>query len=147
MALSCCKRFSALLYCLNCFHSFSAKIKFKKHENVCKNHDYCYIEMPKEYGNVLKYNRGKKSVKAQIVFYADTVPLFEKMDTCYNNPKKSSITKINKHIASGISLFTHYSFDVTKNKLDYCRGGDCIKNFCNDLEEQVIKIINYEKKK
>ena len=25
-------------YCLNCFHSYSAKNKFKKHIRVCKNH-------------------------------------------------------------------------------------------------------------
>ena len=28
-------------YCLNCFHSYSAENKLKKHENVCNNHDYC----------------------------------------------------------------------------------------------------------
>ena len=33
------------IFCLNCFHSFSAKNKLKEHEIVCKNHDYCYIEM------------------------------------------------------------------------------------------------------
>ena len=24
------------------------KISFKKHKNVCKNHDYCYLEMAEE---------------------------------------------------------------------------------------------------
>ena len=35
-------------YCLNCFYSYSTEIKFKRHENVCKNHDYCYMGMPNE---------------------------------------------------------------------------------------------------
>ena len=30
-------------YCLNCLHSFRAESKLKEHENVCKNHDYCYM--------------------------------------------------------------------------------------------------------
>ena len=30
-------------YCLNCLHSFKTENKLKKHENVCKNLDYCYI--------------------------------------------------------------------------------------------------------
>ena len=47
-------------YCLKCFHSYSTKDKLKKHENICKNHDYCYVEMPKEDSKVLKYNHGKK---------------------------------------------------------------------------------------
>ena len=68
------------------------------------------------------------------------------MSTCYNNPEKSSTTKINKHTPSGYSLFTHWSFDKTKNKLDYYRGADCMKKFCKDLREHAPKIINYEKK-
>ena len=27
----------------------------KKHENVCKNHDYSHIEMPKENNKMLEY--------------------------------------------------------------------------------------------
>ena len=39
------------------------------------------------------------------------------MNTCYNNPEKSSTTKINKHKPSGYSLITHCSFDTTKKSL------------------------------
>ena len=42
------------LYCLNCFHSYSTENKLKKHENACKNCDYCYIEMSKEGNKILK---------------------------------------------------------------------------------------------
>ena len=75
--------------------------------------------------------------------------LHDKIGTCHNNPEKSSTTKINKHTASGYSLFTHCSFDVTKNKLNYYRGKDCMKTFCKDLKlkDQAMKIIDYEKKK
>ena len=34
------------IYCLNCLHSFRTKNKLKSHKKVCKNHDYCYAEMP-----------------------------------------------------------------------------------------------------
>ena len=51
------------------------------------------------------------------------------MNTCYNNPEESSTTELNKHTPYGYSLFTHCSFDKTKNKLDYYRGKDCMKNF------------------
>ena len=40
---------------LNCLHSFSTENKLKEHENVCKNHEYFYIEMPQE-KSILKYN-------------------------------------------------------------------------------------------
>ena len=41
-------------YCLNCFCSYNTKNKLKKHKSVCENHDYCYVEMPKEDNKVLK---------------------------------------------------------------------------------------------
>ena len=41
-------------YCVNCFHSYSTKDKLKKHKDICENHDYCYIEIPKEDDKILK---------------------------------------------------------------------------------------------
>ena len=70
----------------------------------------------------------------------------KKMITCYINPKQTSITKINKHTPSGYSLFTHCSFDATKNKLDCYRGKDCMEGFYKDLKEHTTKIINYKKR-
>ena len=66
------------------------------------------------------------------------------MGTCYNNPKKSSTTKINKHTPSGYSLFTYCSFDATKNKFDCHRGKDLMERFCKDLKEHATKIITDE---
>ena len=133
-------------YCLNCFRSYTTENKLKKHKKVCENHDYCYVEMPEEYNKILKYNQGEKSMKVPFVIYADLECLLEKMNTCHNNPEKSSTTKINKHAPSGYSLFTHCPFDTTKNKLDYYRGKKCMKNFCLDLREHATKTVNYEKK-
>ena len=53
--------------------------------------------------------------KLTFIIYADLESLVEKMSTCHNNPRKSSTTKINKHTASGFSLFTYCSFDTTEN--------------------------------
>ena len=50
------------------------------------------------------------------------------------------------HKPSGYSLVTCCSFDKSKNERKYYRGKDCMKMFCKDLNEQAMKIINYEKK-
>ena len=39
-------------YCLNCFHSFRTENKLKKLSNLCKNHGYCYVEIPKSSMNL-----------------------------------------------------------------------------------------------
>ena len=133
-------------YCLDCFHSYRTKNKLEAHKKICENRDYCHVEMPTKDNNTIKYNQGEKSIKLPFVVYADLECLLEKMSTCYNNPEKSSTTKINKHTPSGYSIFTHCSFDKLKNKLNYYRGEDCMKKFCKDLREHATKINNYEKK-
>ena len=69
-------------YCLNCFHSYSTKNRLNKHKDVCENHDYCYIKIPKENLKILKYNHREKYVKVLFI-YADLESLLEKMYTCY----------------------------------------------------------------
>ena len=98
------KRLSALLrgitsnhkkdfHCLICFHSYSTKEKLKKHEKVCNDHDYCYVEMPDEDNKILKYNHGEKSMRVPFIIYADLECLLEKMHSCQNNREKSYTEK------------------------------------------------------
>ena len=133
-------------YCLICSHAYRTKNKLETHKKICENHDHCHVELPNEDNKIIKYNRGEKSIKSPFIIYADLEFLLEKISTCYNNLEESSTTEINKHMSSGYSLFTHCSFDKTKNKLDCYRGEDCMKKFCKDLTEHAAKIINYEKK-
>ena len=74
-------------------------------------------------------------MKVRFIIYADVESLLEKISTCLNYPHESSTTRIEKHTPSGYPLFTHCSFDNTKNRLDYYRGQDYMKYFCNDLKE------------
>ena len=85
-------------------------------------------------------------MKVPFIIYANLESLLAKMNTCHNNPEKSSTTKINKHTPSGYSLFTQCSFDTTINKLDYYRDENCMKKLYLDLREHATKIINYGKK-
>ena len=100
--------------------------------------------MPIKGTYTIKHNHGEKSIKMPFTIYADLECLLEKMSTCQNNPNKSSTTKINKYTPSGYSIFTHCSFNESKNKLNYYRGDDSMKKFCKDLREHSTKIINYE---
>ena len=51
--------------------------------------------MPEEDNKILKYNQGEKSMKVPFIIYDDLESLLAKMNTCHNNPEKSSTTKIN----------------------------------------------------
>ena len=74
------KRLSALLrritsnhygdfHCLNCLHSYRTKGKLKENGKVCKDHDYCYVEMSNENNKMLKHNPGEKSMKAPCILF------------------------------------------------------------------------------
>ena len=71
--------------------------------------------MPEEDDKLLKYKYGKKYMRFSFIFYAlyyallflfihllfiSYKSLIELMNTCHNNPKTSSTTKINKHTPS-----------------------------------------------
>ena len=103
--------------------------------------------MPKDNNKILKHNHIEKSMKIPFIIHADLESLLEKMSACHNNPEESSATKINKHAPSGYSFFTNCSFDLTKCKLHFYRGKDCMERFYKDLKEHKTKIINYEKKR
>ena len=83
-------------YYLNCFHSHTTKKKLKKHQGICKNHDFCNLKMPNENNKILKYNPGEKSLKVPFIIYADLECLLEKINTCENNPEKYYTEKNNQ---------------------------------------------------
>ena len=90
--------------------------------------------------------QGKKSLKVPFIICADLECLLQKINTCQNNHEKSYTEKKTVHKASGYSLITCCSFDKSENERKYYRGKDCMKIFCEDLKDQAMKIINYEKK-
>ena len=64
----------------------------------------------------LKYNPGEKSLKSQIIVYEELECLLEKIDTCQNDPKKSSTEKKAMHTTSGYSWVVCYSFELLLRK-------------------------------
>ena len=47
-------------YRLNCFHSYKTEKKLRKHERLCKNHEFCFRKVTDEDNMILKYIPGKK---------------------------------------------------------------------------------------
>ena len=68
------------------------------------------------------------------------------MNTCHNNPEKSSTTKIISMHHLVIHCLHTVHLIQQKKKLDYYRGKNCMENVCLNLREHATKIINYEKK-
>ena len=91
LALSCGKKFVCIItqniienkgnfYCLNCLHSFRTENKLKCHEKVCKNIYFFGIVVPPENGNILEFNKCRKSDKLVHIFYPALESLIKEID-------------------------------------------------------------------
>ena len=109
-------------------HSYSTDNKFKKHEKLYNEPDYCYSDMPSEYSNTLEYNHREKSLKVSFIIYIDLECLLEIILPCINNPKKSYTERKAKLKPSGWAMTLKCSFDATKNKYDYYKERDVLKS-------------------
>ena len=66
-------------YCLNCFHSYSTEKKLKKHEKVCNDHDYCYVEVKIISKNLIQ--KKKLSIRLLFIQCLQVVRLTNKKET------------------------------------------------------------------
>ena len=128
------------LYCLNCFHSYRTANKFKNQEDICKDHDFCNLKLPTPEERYLLRTPGKNSLIVPVMIYADLECLLIKNKSDVN-PRIEEI-----HIPSGYSIVTCYSFDKSKNKVNYYCGEDCMEPFSKTLGKFFIKLINYKQK-
>ena len=72
--------------------------------------------------------------------------MFTFKNSCSSNPIISYTEKKAIHKPAGYSSVMCCSFDKAKNEQKYHRGKNCVKRFCEDLKEQVKKIINHKMK-
>ena len=127
-------------YCLNCFHSYTAHNKLKKHERVCNNHDYRRVDMPKDHEKI-KYLPRKRSLKVPFVIYADLECLLEKVQYCQNDLENSCTEKEAKHKPSGYHGVQYARLMIQKTDAIFIG-----EKFCKDLKELKTEIINFEEK-
>ena len=61
-------------YCLdlNCFNLEKTENKIRSHDVICKNHDYCWVELSEE-GNILRYIQEEEATKVSFTIYAGRV--------------------------------------------------------------------------
>ena len=103
--------------------------------------------MPTKDKNIVRYNHGEKSLKVPAAIYLDLESLLVKQQSSQNNRQISYTEKIAIHKAWGYSIKLVRTYDSDKNIHDFYRRKDCIKKICQDLKDEAMEIINYEKKK
>ena len=77
--------------------------------------------MPSEDTKILEFNQYQKSDKAPFIIHRDIECISEKNNGYKNNPENSSTTKVCKHIPSGFSMSTIFSFRNIENNHKMCK--------------------------
>ena len=103
--------------------------------------------MPEWTNKIIKHNPGEKSLKAPFTIYIDLECILKKVQSSQNNLEKLYTEKKARHEPSAWSIFIRSSFNKKENKLDYYRGKDFTEKLCKKLKEEVMEIINREKKR
>ena len=130
---------------MNCFHFFRTENELESHKEVWKNKDFCGLVIPSEDTKILDFNQHLLSHKMLYVIYADLKSLVKRIDVYKNNPGKSSTAKIGGHVPWNYSMSTIWIFDGIKSKYNVYRREDCMKTFCESLQEHTMKINDFEK--
>ena len=117
-------------YCFGCFHSFRCNLTLEKHTRLCKDHDLCEINLPKNNKNIKEHKYGLKSLKMNDTIYVDLECLLVKQNTCSNDPNKSHTRNIAQHIHSGYSITTLRNHSKS-TKVTFYRREDCIQKLCS----------------
>ena len=103
MALSCSKKTllhkknfesSGYFYCLNCLNCFMMESKLKIHKKICKNRDFCSVEMLSEKNNILKFSQHEKLDKMPYIIYVDLECLVKRIKGCEKILKYLQLQKL-----------------------------------------------------
>ena len=100
--------------------------------------------MPKE-GSKLKFVDGQNQFRVPLIMYAD----FESVLDPTNNVERDEIhdntsytEKKNKHVPSGYSVYSKFAYGEIEDPLNTYRGEDCVKNFCDYILLNSMRLYN-----
>ena len=130
--------------CRNCLQGFRRKETLEKHKEICLDHDYCKVVMPKKDNNILKFKNHHFKNRLPFVIYSDFESNNVPLSTTQQNPNMSYINPISKQTVNSYGIYVQSDYpDIFKSKYFSYVGDDAAEKYV----EHVIKIfqeINYK---
>ena len=130
--------------CRNCLQGFRRKETLEKHKEICLDHDYCKVIMPKKDNNILKFKKHYFKNRLPFVIYSDFESNNVPLSTTQQNPNMSYINPISKQTVNSYGIYVQSDYpDIFKPQYFSYVGDDAAEKYV----EHVIKIfkeINYK---
>ena len=118
------------------FHSEESR---DNHFEYCKGNEAVKIEMPEE-GSFIKFHDRQNQFKVPFVMYEDFEANLKPIQGPSPNPEKSYTKEINQYVPSGFYVNCVFTYVEVENPLKLYRGGNCVKVFCDHVENEVKRL-------
>ena len=126
-------------FCLNCLQGFHSETSRDTHFKYCKESEAVRIEMPEE-GSFIEFHDGQNQFKVPFVMYGDLEANLKPMEGPSPNQEESYTKEINQHIPSSFCVNSVFTYRKVENPLKLYRGEDCVKVFCDYVENKVKRL-------
>ena len=125
--------------CRNCLQRFRRLETLEKHKEICQDHNYCKVNMPKE-DNILKFKNYHFKNRLPFVIYSDFESNNISLFTSQPDPNKSYVNPIRKQTVNSYGIYVQSDYpEIYKPQYFSYVGDDAAKKY-------VEKIINFFKK-
>ena len=128
--------------CRNCLQRFRRLETLEKHKEICQDHNYCKVNMPKE-DNILKFKNYHFKNRLPFVIYSDFESNNISLSTSQPDPNKSYVNPIRKQTVNSYGIYVQSDYpEIYKPQYFSYVGDDAAKKYV----EKIIKIfkkINY----
>ena len=123
--------------CRNCMTCFTTSEAFKKHQEICLQHEYCKVKVPTE--KTLKFNKAHFKSRLPVVIYADFESMNLKLHTVKSSDDKPYNIPVFKQevISFGLYVKSDYNNLFTSQYHTYT-GYDAKEEFI----KEIIRIYN-----
>ena len=123
--------------CRNCMSCFTTSEAFKKHQEICLQHDYCKVKIPTE--KTLKFNKAHFKSRLPVIIYADFESANLKLHTVKSSDDRPYSIPVSKQevISFGLYVKSDYNNLFTSQYHTYT-GYDAKEKFV----ETIIKTYN-----
>ena len=138
-SFKCDKNNNKQYTCRNCMQSFQRIKTLETHKEICLNHKYCNMILPKKDKNILKFHNHHFKEKLPFVIYCDFESNNIPIQTVKPNPNESYINKIFKQEINSYGIYIKSNYpNIIKSQYFSYIGNDVKEKFV----EKIISIYN-----
>ena len=130
--------------CRNCLRGFRTPNALENHKQLCLDHSFCKVVMPKEDKKILKFKNHHFMNKLPFAIYCDFESNNTPVSTCQPDPSDSYTNPIRKQTINSYGIYVHSDYpDIYSSQYFSYNGDDSAEKFVEKII-QIYKNLTYK---